>query len=271
ADPGNLVAGDGRHGPGHQAGGWLARSGVLPAAAGRTGRICVRCPQVPQHAYRCRARWAATMGSDAGSAHHACRADHPQDPCRRAAPDPQRAARADESRRAAPGAPAVRRTACAECPLLRTAALRQAGYHRLGAAVLSLRLLGAGRSREAAIRSILHQEQHSAFRFGNPRPDGRGGFPGTRRALMEKGSVFMSISAGASPGSANEGHRRKLLILANDRALRRELEQIFADLDVTVSETSEQVLVLLRRLEPDVVLFDLGAARTPPVAAQSLE
>src|SRR5882757_11163868 len=65
--------------------------------------------------------------------------------------------------------------------------------------------------------------------------------------------------------------RRKLLILENDRGLRRELEQIFADLDVTSSETSEAALVLVRRLEPDVVLFDLGAAREPAVAAQSLD
>src|SRR2546430_6640643 len=65
--------------------------------------------------------------------------------------------------------------------------------------------------------------------------------------------------------------RRKLLILENDRSLRRELEQIFADLEVTSTETSEQALVLVRRLEPDVVLFDLGAAREPAVAAQSLQ
>ena len=65
--------------------------------------------------------------------------------------------------------------------------------------------------------------------------------------------------------------RRKLLILENDRGLRRELEQIFADLDVTSTETSEQALALVRRLEPDVVLFDLGTAREPAVAAQSLE
>jgi two-component system, NtrC family, response regulator len=65
--------------------------------------------------------------------------------------------------------------------------------------------------------------------------------------------------------------RRKLLILENDRGLRRELEQIFSDLDVTSADTSEQALVLVRRLEPDVVLFDLGAAREPAVAGQSLE
>ncbi|MFZ0551015.1 MAG: sigma 54-interacting transcriptional regulator, partial [Steroidobacteraceae bacterium] len=65
--------------------------------------------------------------------------------------------------------------------------------------------------------------------------------------------------------------RRKLLILENDRALRRELERMFADLDVTSGETSEQALALVRRGEPDVVLFDLGAARQPAVAAQSLD
>ncbi|MGH8291088.1 MAG: PEP-CTERM-box response regulator transcription factor [Steroidobacteraceae bacterium] len=65
--------------------------------------------------------------------------------------------------------------------------------------------------------------------------------------------------------------RRKLLILENDRSLRRELEGIFSDLDVTVGETSEQALALVRRMDPDVVLFDLGAARQPAVAAQSLD
>lgn len=73
------------------------------------------------------------------------------------------------------------------------------------------------------------------------------------------------------PGTAAEKHRRKLLILEKDRALRRELEQIFSDLDVTVSETSDQALVIVRRVEPDVVLFDLGHAREPALAAQSLE
>jgi len=65
--------------------------------------------------------------------------------------------------------------------------------------------------------------------------------------------------------------RRKLLILENDRALRRELEAMFSDLEVTVAEASEQTLALVRRTEPDVVLFDLGAAPEPAVKAQSLE
>jgi two-component system, NtrC family, response regulator len=64
--------------------------------------------------------------------------------------------------------------------------------------------------------------------------------------------------------------RRKLLILENDRTLRRELEAMFSDLEVTACETSEQTLATVRRTEPDVVLFDLGAAREPAVAAQSL-
>src|SRR6184192_4928020 len=65
--------------------------------------------------------------------------------------------------------------------------------------------------------------------------------------------------------------RRKLLILENDRALRRELEAVFSDLDVTACETSDQTLAIVRRTEPDAVLFDLGAAGEPAVAAQSLE
>ena len=70
---------------------------------------------------------------------------------------------------------------------------------------------------------------------------------------------------------AVEVRRRKLLILENDRTLRSELEGMFADLDVTSGESSEQALALVRRFEPDVVLFDLGAARQPEVAAQSLD
>jgi len=64
---------------------------------------------------------------------------------------------------------------------------------------------------------------------------------------------------------------RKLLILENDRALRRELEGMFSDLEVFSGETSEQALALVRRMEPEVVLFDLGAARQPNVASQSLD
>ncbi len=64
---------------------------------------------------------------------------------------------------------------------------------------------------------------------------------------------------------------RKLLILENDRALRRELEKMFSDLEVLSGETSEQALTMVRRMEPEVVLFDLGAAREAAVAAQSLD
>ncbi len=64
--------------------------------------------------------------------------------------------------------------------------------------------------------------------------------------------------------------RRKLLILENDRALRRELEAVFSDLEVTAAEASDQTLALVRRTEPDVILFDLGATHDPKVAQQSL-
>src|ERR1700722_15989563 len=64
--------------------------------------------------------------------------------------------------------------------------------------------------------------------------------------------------------------RRDLLIHERDRGWRHQREQILSALDVSSTETSEQALVLVRRLEPDVVLFDLGAAREPAVAQQSL-
>jgi two-component system, NtrC family, response regulator len=76
---------------------------------------------------------------------------------------------------------------------------------------------------------------------------------------------------GVEPQRATDMQRRKLLILADDRSVKRELEKIFSDLEVTSSEISEHVLALVRRIEPDVVLFDLGPAREPSGAAQSLE
>lgn len=65
--------------------------------------------------------------------------------------------------------------------------------------------------------------------------------------------------------------RHPLLILTPDQSLRRELQKIFTDFDVVSGETSEQILALVRRVEPEVVLFDLGPAQTPGSAAQSLE
>jgi two-component system, NtrC family, response regulator len=65
--------------------------------------------------------------------------------------------------------------------------------------------------------------------------------------------------------------RRKLLILENNRSLRRELETIFADLDVTISEASDQTLALVRRVEPDVVLFDVGTVQEAGYAVHALE
>src|SRR5215472_19076984 len=65
--------------------------------------------------------------------------------------------------------------------------------------------------------------------------------------------------------------RRKLLIVVSDRSLRRQLETMFSDLEVTASRTGEDTLALVRRTEPDVVLLDLGAAREPGAAGPSLE
>src|SRR5690242_8999573 len=67
--------------------------------------------------------------------------------------------------------------------------------------------------------------------------------------LAEHGqrSVWMTTLPVTPSANPSERHRRKLLILENDRALRRELEQIFSDLEVTVGETSDQALVILRR------------------------
>jgi two-component system, NtrC family, response regulator len=76
--------------------------------------------------------------------------------------------------------------------------------------------------------------------------------------------------AGQELPTALDKQRRRLLILCDDQGMRRELEKIFSDLDVNASEICDEVPVLVRRVEPDVVLLDFGAARAPAGAAQSL-
>src|SRR5580704_4314273 len=68
--------------------------------------------------------------------------------------------------------------------------------------------------------------------------------------------------AGQELPTSVDKQRRRLLILCDDSGMRRELEKIFSDLDVTASEICDQVPVLVRRGEPDVVLLDFGAARS---------
>jgi two-component system NtrC family response regulator len=54
-----------------------------------------------------------------------------------------------------------------------------------------------------------------------------------------------------------------LLIVEDDPARRAQLAAVFCDLKVTVSAVSDKVLALVRRLEPEVVLFDLGDSGRP--------
>ena len=49
-----------------------------------------------------------------------------------------------------------------------------------------------------------------------------------------------------------------LLILEDDPLRSEELAAVFSDLDVTVSPVCEKALALVRRIEPEVVLFGLG-------------
>jgi two-component system, NtrC family, response regulator len=72
---------------------------------------------------------------------------------------------------------------------------------------------------------------------------------------------------GAANATAGRG---TLLLVQSDQALRRTLEAMFADFNVICSDASAQALALVRRAEPDVVLFDLGAACDPALAAKEL-
>jgi len=65
--------------------------------------------------------------------------------------------------------------------------------------------------------------------------------------------------------------RRKLLLVQSDQTLRGTLASMFADLDVVCADLCEEALTLVRRAEPDVVLFDLGSAGGPAQATCELE
>jgi two-component system, NtrC family, response regulator len=61
-----------------------------------------------------------------------------------------------------------------------------------------------------------------------------------------------------------------LLILENDPTRSAELAAVFADLSVTVGAVGEKALALVRRIEPEVVLFSLGESGQPD-EAQNLD
>ncbi len=71
-----------------------------------------------------------------------------------------------ELRRPASGTPTLRARTEPESALLRKQALREAGYHGLGTGPLSLRSVGGRRRAEAAIRSLLREEQLPVPRSG---------------------------------------------------------------------------------------------------------
>jgi len=73
----------------------------------------------------------------------------------------------------------------------------------------------------------------------------------------------------SAPAAVHE--RRKLLLVQSNQSLHCELAPIFADLDVICVDLGEQALALVRRAEPDVLLFDLGSAREPAHAPRELE
>ncbi|HVH82974.1 MAG TPA: hypothetical protein VM713_01540 [Steroidobacteraceae bacterium] len=65
--------------------------------------------------------------------------------------------------------------------------------------------------------------------------------------------------------------RRKLLIVVNDRTLRRELESMFSDLEVTASRAGEDTLAIVRRTEPTSCcsIWVVHMSRAPPGRASS--
>ncbi len=147
------------HHAGHQARGRLLGAGASTASSvsASTGRIFrvlkFRSMRVDAETDGAQlGQRPTTIASRASGSYHA-QAAH-----RRAAAALQRAARRHEFRRPAAGAARVRRRSWPRPFLTTMSVTREARHHRLGAALLSLRRLRAGRHREAAVRPLLREE-----------------------------------------------------------------------------------------------------------------
>ena len=92
--------------------------------------------------------------------------------------------------------------------VLPRAPLDQAGHHRLGAAVLSVRLVRAGCDREAAVRSVLRQEPQPAVLYRDTGADRRSDRVGEGGALASAAPRTSGPGAAACTRSGNdEGNR----------------------------------------------------------------
>ncbi len=161
----------------------LARADLLSAGARRPVRPAVQAAQVPQHARGRRARrqaqWAQKNDSRVtrvGAFIRLTRIDE--------LPQILNVLRGEMSFVGPrPERPEFVEQLNETNPVLPRAALDQAGHHRLGAAVLSVRLIRAGRDREAAVRSVLRQESQPALLHRDPGADSRSDRVGQGRAV----------------------------------------------------------------------------------------
>jgi two-component system NtrC family response regulator len=71
------------------------------------------------------------------------------------------------------------------------------------------------------------------------------------------------VPSGQPDQDADLSECHTLLILEDDAARSADLAAVFSDLAVTISPVGEKALALVRRLEPEVVLFDLGDSGQP--------
>ena len=137
------------------------------------------------------ARWA----DDQRRSRHARRPLHPQGAHRRAAAARSMCCAGDMSFVGPrPERPEFVEPAGGDHSLLRRAPRREAGHHRLGAALLSLRRFRAGRGREAAVRPVLREEPQPAVRHPDPAAD-RGSDPASARAHASLESARTSSQA----------------------------------------------------------------------------
>ncbi len=236
----------------------------LSPAARRPPRPHLRRAQVPDDADGRGGDDRPRLGVEGGR--HARHLDRPvaqAGAAGRAAAVLERSERRDEPRRTSPGASRVRRGPHPAHSVLRPAARRPAGNHRLGTSALYLRREHRGRAAEAAVRPLLHQELvDRARRLHHLRHD-QDGHPAKGRLTV---AAVVHASAGDVVNAMSVDVEDYFHVNAFDGVVPRDR---WENLESRVTRNTERLLGLFEAGGVTATFFVLGwvAERFPSLVA----